>query len=114
MNTNTCLIAVLLSTVLIACAFGAEPGSGTLKTETFDRDPGWDGVNNRSAQKGPGRTIRQDFGFSSTSHAGGKPGEVCDPLLGFRREASLRVPGLGMRRKPRIEEEPRGDGARMF
>ena len=42
----------------------------TLKTETFDRDPGWLGVNNRSATQRDPITIRQDFGYSAaTSNA---------------------------------------------
>ena len=46
------------------------------RTETFDRDPGWDGHNNRSATPEP-RRIRQDFGYSATRHAGGaSPGEI--------------------------------------
>lgn len=44
-----------------------------LKTEHFDSDPGWDGVNNR---RGLERPIKQDFGYSATSHAGGSAGEV--------------------------------------
>jgi hypothetical protein len=32
------------------------------RTEHFDRDPGWEGHNNRSATKAA-RTIRQDFGY---------------------------------------------------
>jgi hypothetical protein len=47
------------------------------KTESFDRDPGWDGVNNRPADRGDRPVeVRQDFGFSATSHAGGRPGEI--------------------------------------
>lgn len=46
--------------------------SGTMKTETFDRDPGWVGVNNRSARSIEPVQIRQDFGFSAdTAHASG-------------------------------------------
>src|SRR5687768_9943249 len=33
------------------------------KTETFDRDPGWEGVNNHSARTNEPAKIRQDFGF---------------------------------------------------
>jgi hypothetical protein len=49
-----------------------------LKTESFDRDPNWLGVNNRIAQERQPIAIRQDFGFSAkTSHAGGDmPGEI--------------------------------------
>src|SRR5262245_56620020 len=53
---------------LTASAPGAE------KTESFARDPGWDAHNARPT--GAPATVRQDFGFSMTSHAGGKPGEV--------------------------------------
>lgn len=50
----------------------------TLKTETFDHDPGWDGVNNRSAQQREPIAIRQAFGYSAkTNHAGSdEPGEI--------------------------------------
>jgi len=44
------------------------------RRESFDKDPGWDGHNNRLVKP---QTIRQDFGWSpNTSHAGGKPGEI--------------------------------------
>ncbi|MCZ6792080.1 MAG: hypothetical protein O7J95_00530 [Planctomycetota bacterium] len=39
--------------------------------ENFDRDPGWEGRNHRSATP-EARTVRQDFGYSATHHAGGK------------------------------------------
>ena len=45
------------------------------RTERFDRDPGWEGRNNRATTP-ERRTVRQDFGYSQTAHAGGKPGEV--------------------------------------
>src|SRR5437016_1713511 len=45
------------------------------RTERFDKDPGWEGHNNRAAQPRP-RAVRQDFGYSRTAHTGGKPGEV--------------------------------------
>src|SRR5207253_9778062 len=40
-----------------------------------DRDPGWEGRNNRAETPAP-RTVRQDFGYSRTAHAGGEAGEV--------------------------------------
>jgi len=56
--------------------FGAVTGGGAERTERFDKDPGWDGHNNRAATPEP-RSIRQDFGYSGrTSHCGGKPGEM--------------------------------------
>lgn len=50
----------------------------TLKNESFDRDPNWVGVNNRSAREQSPIAVRQDFGFSpNTSFAGGAaPGEI--------------------------------------
>ena len=49
--------------------------AGEERTQRFDRDPGWESHNNRSTTPGP-RQVRQDFGFSNTSHAGGKAGEL--------------------------------------
>jgi hypothetical protein len=44
--------------------------------QSFDRDPQWDGHNNRAARPEP-QPVRQDFGFSATTHVGGsKPGEI--------------------------------------
>lgn len=46
------------------------------RRQSFDKDPGWEGVNNRARDSKP-RTIKQDFGYSArTSHAGGQPGEI--------------------------------------
>lgn len=45
------------------------------RTERFDKDPGWDGHNNRSDHFKP-RPVKQDFGYSATAHAGGPPGEI--------------------------------------
>ncbi|HKB02911.1 MAG TPA: hypothetical protein VKD90_11870 [Gemmataceae bacterium] len=51
------------------------PAVGKEKTEHFDKDPGWEGVNNRATTPEK-RAIKQDFGYSRTNHAGGQPGEV--------------------------------------
>jgi hypothetical protein len=46
------------------------------RRKSFDREPGWEGHNNRAKTPEP-QTVRQDFGYSSTNHAGGKsPGEI--------------------------------------
>src|SRR5437899_1836867 len=45
------------------------------RTEHFDRDPAWDGHNNRTTSPEP-RMIKQDFGYSPTAHAGGATGEI--------------------------------------
>jgi hypothetical protein len=59
------------------CILAAIPSFTTAeeRTQHFDRDPRWEGHNNRSMTPAP-REVRQDFGFSNTSHAGGKPGEI--------------------------------------
>jgi uncharacterized protein YjiK len=50
--------------------------TATERTERFDKDPLWDGHNNRADKPEP-RIIKQDFGYSATSHAGGAvPGEA--------------------------------------
>ncbi|MCG8586797.1 MAG: hypothetical protein MI757_19000, partial [Pirellulales bacterium] len=46
---------------------------GEERHERFDREPGWDGFQNRSARP---QKIRQDFGYSPTNHAGGRSGEI--------------------------------------
>ena len=68
-------LALAFAAVLAAAAGAlAEPG---MKTESFDRDPSWDRSNNRPADRADQPvSVRQDFGFSSTSHAGGKIGEM--------------------------------------
>jgi hypothetical protein len=49
---------------------------GKTKTESFDADPSWHGVNNRSARTEAPVTIRQDFGYSRSANAGGRRGEI--------------------------------------
>jgi hypothetical protein len=46
------------------------------RRESFDRDPGWEGLDNRLVPE-PARRTRQDFGHRETRHAGGRQaGEV--------------------------------------
>lgn len=55
---------------------GSGPGaSGVLKTEHFDRDPGWEGYHNHLVPEDPPIVI-QDFGYSATHFAGRAKGEV--------------------------------------
>jgi hypothetical protein len=58
---------------LASCLAGLWPAED--RVASFDRDPGWDGHNNRAASPAP-REICQDFGYSGTAHAGGRPGEI--------------------------------------
>lgn len=67
--------AIPLLVVLFAALAPATDGPKTgLKTEAFDKDPGWEGVNNRVPAKP--RTVVQDFGYSPTTHAGRAKGEI--------------------------------------
>jgi hypothetical protein len=53
----------------------AVAGAQAVKTEAFERDPNWDGYNNRVVAEAP-KTVRQDFGYSETTFAGKDKGEV--------------------------------------
>jgi hypothetical protein len=67
-----CWIWIMLP---MACgfSFAAE------RRENFDKDPGWDGYNNRSAKP---ETIRQDFGWSATTtNGGGAAGEIGGSIM---------------------------------
>jgi hypothetical protein len=66
----------MIQSAVCLWVLGAAPAPAEEKQESFDRDPGWEGHQNRL---GGTRTeeIRQDFGFSPDTHnAGGRPGEV--------------------------------------
>jgi hypothetical protein len=67
------LPAVVASAIEPACA---EDGSNVvMKTELFDRDPGWEGHNNRIVPKKV-LMVKQDFGYSATHFAGAAQGEM--------------------------------------
>src|SRR5438132_4669324 len=59
--------------VMVGCI--VSPGAAHERTERFDKDPGWEGHNNRASTPKP-RRVRQDFGYSRTAHAGGQLGEI--------------------------------------
>jgi hypothetical protein len=61
--------------IQVAAAAGPGGPGPNERSEHFDRDPGWDGHNNR-ARSPEARTIRQDFGYSATAHNGGRAGEL--------------------------------------
>ncbi|HYF34244.1 MAG TPA: hypothetical protein VD994_03050 [Prosthecobacter sp.] len=67
------------SLTLVGALFGgllaAASHAAALKTETFDRDPNWEGHNNRVTPKNV-LTVTQDFGYSFTHVAGKDKGEV--------------------------------------
>jgi hypothetical protein len=65
--------AAFLGIVRSTCAF--EPGETILKRENFDKDPNWEGFNNRVVPKHR-KIVNQDFGYSPTNHAGHASGEL--------------------------------------
>jgi hypothetical protein len=60
---------------LIALVCIAGSAAGKERVQRFDKDPGWEGRNNRSPTPAK-RVIQQNFGFSRTANAGGKAGEI--------------------------------------
>ncbi|MFN0052502.1 MAG: hypothetical protein ACKV0T_09930 [Planctomycetales bacterium] len=66
-------ITVLILAALLRCT---SIGRAEERQQNFDRDPQWDGHNNRAVTPKP-QTVRQDFGYSATHHAGGaRAGEI--------------------------------------
>ncbi len=66
----------LLFTILLATIAGLRAADAPrLKTETFDRDPGWDAHHNRIPPTNAPK-VTQDFGYSATHHAGRGAGEI--------------------------------------
>lgn len=60
--------ALLLPLLLVSAAPAADPA---MKSESFDRDPGWEAHNNRIVPASV-PTIVQDFGYSPTTNVAGK------------------------------------------
>jgi len=78
---RTCVRGGLLMTMILGVGigekwvWGAEVSASSVKSEAFDRDPEWEGHNNRvKPAKVP--IIKQDFGYSATNFAGRVPGEM--------------------------------------
>ena len=66
----------LLCVLFFSAACSAQAGGATgLKTESFDRDPNWEGFNNRiTPRRIP--TVTQDFDFRMSNFAGQEKGEI--------------------------------------
>jgi hypothetical protein len=60
---------------VISSAGAFEASETALKREDFDKDPDWEGFNNRVMPKRR-LIVEQDFGSSKTNHAGRAPGEM--------------------------------------
>jgi hypothetical protein len=67
-RTPGLLVPALLVTAALAAGTGGaeDPPKAALKTERFDKDPGWAGFNNRVEPKRV-PTVAQDFGYSPTN-----------------------------------------------
>jgi hypothetical protein len=79
--------AAVLTALVLAAAAPADDGGSMTKTESFDRDPGWEGFNNHVV---PDRipTVAQDFGYSGASNFAGKgQGEIGGTLTRASRPA---------------------------
>src|SRR3954467_13860772 len=66
---------LLLLATLASFAPLQSPAQNALKTEHFDHDPGWEGINNRVVPKKV-QLVKQDFGYSATNFAGQAAGEM--------------------------------------
>src|SRR4051812_14132021 len=75
MNRANCTLKTIgmLTGLLLFVAPAAK--AAELRSQSFDRDPGWDAYNNRIPAD-EGKVIVQDFGYSQTNFAGKKPGEI--------------------------------------
>ena len=61
--------------VLAAAGISGAGGKTVLRTQHFDRDPGWEAVNNHIVPEHL-PTVSQDFGYSKANHAGKAAGEM--------------------------------------
>jgi hypothetical protein len=68
-------------------SFSADSNPPALKAEHFDRDPGWEGHNNRVTSMKPVQ-VKQDFGWSATNFAGKAAGEMGGTIQRSTKPAS--------------------------
>ncbi len=67
-------LLLLIAFTLSGTASAATGSMPAMKTESFDRDPGWEGFNNRvTPERIP--TVTQDFGYRTSNFAGKDKGE---------------------------------------
>ncbi len=84
---NASILTKSLSVLFLAAALARGQGPLQSKTETFDRDPKWDGRNNWAPDRKPAK-VHEDFGYSRTRHARGKaPGEIGGRVVRSSRNA---------------------------
>jgi hypothetical protein len=84
---------LLLAPICFLCghAQAADQTQLALKTEHFDRDPGWEGHNNRIVPKRV-LPVKQDFGYSATHFAGKGAGEIGGRIQRSSTPASYAAP----------------------
>ena len=72
---NVLRLLAFTAVAVFAAVNAAEPPKATVKSESFDRDPGWEARNNRIV---PAEypSVVQNFGYSPTKHAGKASGEM--------------------------------------
>lgn len=78
-NIRLCMFTIPALGVAMAVWLpaAAEDAKVVLRTEHFDRDPGWEGHNNRLKPDPKDIvTVVQDFGYSATNFAGSEKGEM--------------------------------------
>ena len=90
------MIRALLLLACLCFTWGHSEGaedlmSRNLKTEHFDRDPGWEGYNNRIVPA-HARMVKQDFGYSATHFAGKAVGELGGRIQRSSSPASYAAP----------------------
>jgi hypothetical protein len=73
--TASGLLLPLLLAAAAGVARGDERPAPVLKPESFDKDPGWEGHNNR-VQPTQVKPMQQDFGYRTTNFAGKDKGEI--------------------------------------
>jgi hypothetical protein len=69
------LFVGMMAGIFAGVAHSDEPPGRSLKTESFDRDPGWEARGNRVVPK-EYPTVVQDFGYSRSNFAGRAAGEI--------------------------------------
>ena len=66
-TANASITACALSSLkILAFAVALSSTAQTLRTESFDQEPGWEGINNRSTAF-PLRQVTQDFGYNAAA-----------------------------------------------
>ncbi|RBP36616.1 hypothetical protein DES53_11655 [Roseimicrobium gellanilyticum] len=80
------VLALPCFTLGLAAADTTNPATPTLKTETFDKDPGWEQHQNLvEIKKAP--MVKQDFGYSTTAFASDTAGEIGGSITRTTRPA---------------------------